>query len=66
MSDNLKSRSGRDRQRVAAGQDWEINYMKDKFNVSSQQVAGAVRAVGNSRKKIEEYLSNKNAHAKVI
>jgi hypothetical protein len=60
MPDNLKTKSGRDRQRVAGSQDWEISYMKEKFNVSSQQVAGAIRAVGNNRQKVEAYISSKS------
>jgi hypothetical protein len=34
--------------------------MAEKFNVSSQQVTGAIRAVGNSRKDVEAYLKNKS------
>jgi hypothetical protein len=60
MPDNKSKRSGQDRNRVSTGQTWEMSYMKEKFNVSSQQVAGAVRAVGNNRKKVEEYLKGKS------
>ena len=59
MADNLKTKSG-DRKRVAGGQNWEVSYMREKYHVSSQQVTGAVRAVGNSRHKVEEYLKSKN------
>lgn len=48
-----------DRSRVAEGQEWEIAYMREKFKVSSQQVSGAIRAVGNSRDKVEEYLKSR-------
>ena len=61
MPDNTKTRGGSDRKKLAAGQDWEMSYMKEKFNVSSQQVAGAIRAVGNSRDKVEEYLKDKKS-----
>jgi hypothetical protein len=61
MPDNTKSRDGRDRKRVAGGQDWEVSYMKEKYNVTGQQVAGAIRAVGNNRKKVEAYLESKSA-----
>ncbi|MES2648829.1 MAG: DUF3606 domain-containing protein [Bacteroidota bacterium] len=61
MADNLKSKTGADRKRVAGKQEWEMGYMRDKFNVSSQQVAGAIRAVGNNRKKVEAYLNSKTA-----
>jgi len=49
-----------DRQRVAGGQEWELDYMTKKFNVSADMVKQAVEAVGNSRDKVEEYLSSKN------
>jgi len=61
MPDSTKLKSGRDRKRVAGNQDWEISYMKEKFHVSSQQVSGAVKAVGNSRERVEEYLRSKNS-----
>jgi hypothetical protein len=52
-----KSRNvGSDRKRVAGGQYHEVAYMKEKHGVSSQQLSGAIRAVGNDRKKVEEYL----------
>jgi hypothetical protein len=38
--------------------------MREKFHVSSQQVAGAVRAVGNNRAKVEEYLTRKKIKSK--
>lgn len=60
MADNTKNTGGRDRNKVAAGQDWEVGYMRTKFNVSSQQVSGAVKAVGNDRKKVEAYLTDKS------
>lgn len=58
MSDNKKIRDGRDRAKVSLSEQYEIDYLKKKFDVSGQQVAGAVRAVGNNRKKVEEYLKN--------
>jgi hypothetical protein len=59
MPDSRNNRGGRDRSRVAAGQKWEVSYVAGKFGVSSQQVTGAVRAVGNDRKKVEAYLRDK-------
>ena len=59
MPDNRNNRGGRDRQRVAGGQSWEVRHVAEKFNVSSQQVTGAIRAVGNSRKEVESYLKQK-------
>ncbi|MDB5229956.1 MAG: hypothetical protein JWN76_761 [Chitinophagaceae bacterium] len=50
---------GRDRQRVAAGQDWEVEYMAKKYNVSEKEVEDAIQRVGVSREKVEEFLSQK-------
>ena len=52
-------RSGRDRGKVAGGQNWEIKYMTQKYNVSAEEVKKAIEAVGNSRNKVEEYLKGK-------
>jgi hypothetical protein len=45
-----------DRSKVAGGQDHEVNYEKDKLNVSGDKVKSAVKSQGNSRKKVEEKL----------
>jgi len=45
-----------DRTKVAAGQPYEVNYEKEKMNVSGKQVIKAVKSQGNLRKKVEEKL----------
>jgi hypothetical protein len=45
-----------DRAKVAGGQNHEVNYEKEKLNVSGKEVKDAVRTAGNSRKKVEEKL----------
>jgi hypothetical protein len=50
---------GQDRKRVAEGQEHELDYMKEKHGISGQQLAAAIRAVGNSREKVEKYLKEK-------
>ena len=45
-----------DRAKVAAGQPHEVNYEKEKMNVSGKQVIKAIKSQGNSRKKVEEKL----------
>ena len=47
---------GQDRSKVAGGQNYEVNYEKDKMNVKGNEVKKAVKSVGNSRKKVEEKL----------
>ena len=45
-----------DRSKVAGGQDYEVQYEKDKLHVSAQKVKDTVKSEGNSRKKIEKKL----------
>jgi len=45
-----------DRQRVATGETWEMSYLSRKFRVSEQMIRNAVKAVGNSRVKVENYI----------
>jgi Protein of unknown function (DUF3606) len=33
-----------------------IKYLKEKYGVSNEQIAGAIRAVGNKRTHVEAYL----------
>jgi len=56
--DKKQTSKGRnlDRSKVAGGQDYEVNYEKDKLNVSGKEVKDAVKTIGNSRKKVEEKL----------
>jgi len=50
---------GQDRSKVAGGQDYEVNYEKDKMNVSAKEVKKAVKSEGNSREKVEKKLRSK-------
>jgi predicted DNA-binding protein YlxM (UPF0122 family) len=59
MPDNKDKIGGRDRDKVAAGQDYEISHLASKMEVSQQQVKDAIEAVGNDRRKVEEYLKSK-------
>jgi hypothetical protein len=55
---NKKTTRGRsqDRSKVAGGQDYEVNYEKNKLNVSADAVKKEIKREGNSRKKIEKAL----------
>jgi hypothetical protein len=59
MADNKSIRGPADRNRINLKQDYEKEYWKKKFRVSGQALAGAVRAVGSSSKKVEAYLKEK-------
>jgi predicted DNA-binding protein YlxM (UPF0122 family) len=56
MADNKDLRDGRDRERVAGNEDYEVSYLAEKLNVSAEEVRNAIKQVGNSREKVEEYL----------
>jgi hypothetical protein len=59
MPNKKNNRDGRDSSKVSGSESWEINYMKQKFNVTDQQVSGVIRVAGNSQKKMEEYLRDR-------
>jgi len=50
---------GQDRQKVAGGQDYEVNYEARKEGVSTKKVKQAVKSAGNSRKSVERKLGGK-------
>jgi len=59
MADNRKKRGEPDRSTINMNENYEKEYWKKKFRVSGQALAGAVRAVGKSAKKVEAYLKEK-------
>ena len=56
MTDDKNLRDQRDRDRVASDEDYEIDYLVEKTGASREQVRQAIKAVGNNREKVEEYL----------
>jgi hypothetical protein len=60
MPDNTEDKGSQDRNRVAANQDWEIDYMVTKFNVTRQEIREAIKEVGNDRDAVEEYFRKKS------
>ena len=59
MPDNKANRGPADRSRISLKEDYEKAYWKKKFRVSGQALAGAVRTVGRSAKKVEAYLKDR-------
>ncbi len=55
---NEKTTRGRnqDRAKVAGGQDYEVNYEKNKTGKTAEEVKKAVKTEGNSREKVEKKL----------
>ena len=56
MADSRTKKDFRDRTRINMSEDYEKDYWKKRLKVSGQQLAGAIRAVGPSVKKVEDYL----------
>jgi hypothetical protein len=56
MADDKNLKDGRDRSRVSGSEDYELQYLAEKLNVSTEEVRRAIEQVGSSREKIEEYL----------
>lgn len=45
--------------KLVSSQDHEIKYLMEKFNIPHELVMEAKKAVGVSRKKIEDYIKQK-------
>jgi hypothetical protein len=56
MADDKNLRDQIDRNRVARDENYEVDYLVEKTGASREQVTEAIRAVGNNREKVEEYL----------
>jgi hypothetical protein len=59
MPDDKSLRGEPDRLRSSANEEWELEYLIDQTGATYQEIEDAVRAVGNNRDRIEEYLRNK-------
>ena len=56
MADNKDKQDGRDRSQVSGNENYEVDYLAKTLGASAEQVREAIKAVGNDRKKLEEYL----------
>jgi Protein of unknown function (DUF3606) len=59
MADNLKEVGKGDRIRVSM-QKHEVRHIAEKFKISGQAAAGAIRAAGPMREKVYAYIRQKN------
>jgi hypothetical protein len=59
MANSSRGRS-QDRRKVAGGQDYEVQYEKEKTGASSKQIKKAIKTEGNSRKKVEQKLKKRD------
>jgi hypothetical protein len=56
MADNPTKRAPQDAQRVNMSEDYEVRYWTEKFGVTKDQLAAAVKAVGPMAKDVEARL----------
>ena len=56
MTDDKRKKGKRDRSRVAAGQEYEVEYEARKTKTSPSAVRKAIKRVGNPRKKVTKAL----------
>ncbi len=60
MSDNKDLKGQQDRDRVAGGEDYEVRYMAEKLGTSEEMIKMAIKEVGNSREKVEDFIKTMN------
>lgn len=58
MADSPKIRDKRDGSKVSK-QKHELEYLKDKFDISGQAAAAAQRQAGPNRQKVEAFIKEK-------
>ena len=54
-----KKRDYGNKTRIDIRQSYQVAYWKDRFGVSQEELSEAVRAAGESARKVEEYLKSK-------
>ncbi len=59
MPDKKDMRGETDRNRVANDEKWEVDYLIEQTGATPEEIADAIKTVGNNREKVEEYLWNK-------
>ena len=59
MADDRSKIGKPDRDRINMKEDYEVNHWKKALDVSGQQLAGAVRAVGPMVKDVKKYLKDR-------
>lgn len=56
MPDDLTRKRPEDPQKINANQPWEVDYWKDKFNVSEKELRNVVKKVGPSTEKVKKEM----------
>jgi hypothetical protein len=60
MADDKNKKDFRDRNKIAADEMYEVDYVAREHGVSRQQVLDAINAVGNDRQQVAQYLNDNN------
>ncbi|HEY0580186.1 MAG TPA: DUF3606 domain-containing protein [Candidatus Nitrosocosmicus sp.] len=58
MADDKNLKDDRDRSRVSGSEEYELQYLAEKLNVSTEEIRKAIEKVGNNRESIENFLSS--------
>jgi uncharacterized protein DUF3606 len=56
MANDRSKRGPQDRSRISLSEDYKVRYWSEKFGVSKERLAEAVRKVGNSAAAVEKEL----------
>lgn len=60
MTDDKSKQDNRDRAKVSASEDYEIEYLMSKFDISKNRALDLIAKHGGNRKRIENELSAVN------
>jgi hypothetical protein len=67
MADDKTIRGPQDRKLIALDEDYEVAYWTEKFDVSKDELAAAVKSVGHSADAVERYFeSRQRANAESV
>ena len=56
MSDDKNDRGPDDRSRISLEEDYEVRYWAERWGITEEELAQAVKEVGNSASKVAIYL----------
>jgi hypothetical protein len=57
--DNLHAKGNPDRNKISLSEDWEVKYWSSALGISAKELKEAVEKVGNSSRKVREYIAGK-------
>jgi hypothetical protein len=57
MADDKSKADNRDRSRIVAGQDFEVEYFAERYGISTEQARELITKHGNNREKLEREVA---------